>query len=182
MRTVKKILAGIYLLAAVIALGTCALLMLNARVPRLHALMSQPAFRIMVCVAACLTAFGVLIQVLRTFFAPREPSCVRLGGDASIEVSVAALASIARVAAEREDIMVESVHGRVVGRDRNEVHFTIEAIAFVNDGLGELAARVQCQVNDACNAMLGVEGVTTLVRFLPSTTTVVSKEVSREQG
>ena len=107
---------------------------------------------------------------------------VRLGGDASIEVSVAALASIARVAAEREDIMVESVHGRVVGRDRNEVHFTIEAIAFVNDGLGELAARVQCQVNDACNAMLGVEGVTTLVRFLPSTTTVVSKEVSREQG
>ena len=104
MRTVKKILAGIYLLAAVIALGTCALLMLNARVPRLHALMSQPAFRIMVCVAACLTALGVLIQVLRTFFAPREPSCVRLGGDASIEVSVAALASIARVAAEREDI------------------------------------------------------------------------------
>ena len=63
MRAVKKILAGIYLLAAVIALGTCALLMLNARVPRLHALMSQPAFRIMVCVAACPCAWAVTLRL-----------------------------------------------------------------------------------------------------------------------
>lgn len=182
MRLIKKILAAIYLVVAVISLGACAGLAVPATASRFAALLERPVVRVVVIVAACLTALGVLIQVLRTFFAPREVTCVRLGGDENIEVSVSALSSIARAAAEREDIMVESVRGKVQGRDKSEVRLTIEAIAFVNEGLDELAVRVQRQVDAACAEMLGTVAVTTRVRFLPSKTTVVSKEVSREQG
>ncbi len=97
-------------------------------------------------------------------------------------VTVGALEAIARAAAEREDVLVESVRGRVAGKDRSEVRFTIEAIAFTDTGLAELAGRVQASVERACDAMLGEQGVTALVRFLPSKTTIVTEEAPRERA
>lgn len=181
-RIVKKILATIYLLAAVVVVGGFAGLMFGPFTGRIERLISYPAARIVLVVALVIVGLGVLVSVLRTFVSRREPDCIRAGGNQDIEVTVSALASIARTAAETEDIMVESVRGKVVGRDRSEVRFTIEAIAFTNSGLEALAQRIQDKVTAACEEMLGTTGVTTRVRFCPSKTTVVSREVTREQG
>ena len=58
---------------------------------------------------------------------------------------------------------------------------TVEAIAFTEDGLTELAKRIQKSIERACDETLGASGATALVRFLPAKTTVVTKEVSRER-
>ena len=73
--------------------------------------------------------------------------------------------------------MIESVEGKIGGRGRDEVRLTIEAIAFTEEGLEPLADRMRQRVVDACERMLGTSGVTARVRFLPSKTTIVTKEV-----
>ncbi|MDM8275680.1 alkaline shock response membrane anchor protein AmaP [Enorma phocaeensis] len=182
MRIVKKILATIYLVAAVMVIGGFAGVTFGPFTGRFERVLEIPAARIALIVALAVLGIGVLVTVLRTFVARREPDCMRAGGNPDIEVTLAALASIARTAAETEDIMVESVRGKVQGRDRSEVRFVIEAIAFTDTGLEPLAQRIQDKVRMACEEMLGTTGVTVLVRFCPSKTTVVSREVSREQG
>ena len=105
---------------------------------------------------------------------------MRLAGNPNIEVSVAALASVARAAAEDADVMIEHVEARVAGRDKGEARITIEAIALTQQNLEGLALRVQDRAQEACDQMLGVPGAQVKVRFLPSTTVTVTKEVAGE--
>ena len=182
MRVLRKICAFVYLVAALAVLAMVTGLTFGPMTDRFDALLDLESVRIALAACLVILALGALATVIAAFAARREPDCVHPGGDPDIEVTVGALEAIARAAAEREDVLVESVRGRVAGKDRSEVRFTIEAIAFTDTGLAELAGRVQASVERACDAMLGEQGVTALVRFLPSKTTIVTEEAPRERA
>lgn len=181
-RALRKLAALAHLLSGAVVIGLVAAFAWSPLRGALGRAVDLPVARIALGACLAVLALGTLAASLAALLARRPPSCVHPGGDPDIEVSVAALESIARTAAEREDVMVESVRGRIGGKDRSRVRFTIEAIAFTDRGLAELARRVQSRVAAACDAMLGEKGVTAVVRFLPSKTTVISKEAPREQA
>lgn len=178
MRAIRKILAAIYLVASACVVAVLACRLMEVDLGRFERALESSAGRIALLVCAAITAAGALIMAIRAFAERSEPTCVRVAGNPSIEVTLAALASTARRAAPGgDDVMIESVEGKVSGRDRSEVRLTIEAIAFTDQGLDELACRMQQRVREACERLLGAEGVTCRVRFLPSKTTIVTKEV-----
>lgn len=181
MRIFKKICALVYLLSAIVVLGLVTGLTYGPFTARFERLLDHPVAQVVLAVCLVLLALGALITVLAIFLARREPTCLNPGGNPDIEVSLSALDSTVRSAAEREGVLVESVRGRIFGRSRDQVRFTVEAIAFTDQGLTELAERVQASIEHACEQTLGASGVTALVRFLPAKTTVVTKEVPRER-
>lgn len=181
MRVFKRVCALIYLLSAIVVLGLVTGLTYGPFTARFERLLDHPVAQVVLAVCLVALALGALITVLAIFLARREPTCLNPGGNPDIEVSLSALKSTVRSAAEREGVMVESIRGRIFGRNRDQVRFTVEAIAFTEDGLTELAKRIQKSIERACDETLGASGATALVRFLPAKTTVVTKEVSRER-
>ncbi len=171
MRVLKRLCAFIYLVATVVTLGCLVGLLYPALAPGLDDVLEDAPSRIAVIAVAGVVALGVLVTVVRLMRAPRDRDALHPGGRPDVEVTVAALASTARTAVEREGVMVESVRCRISGSDRSQVHFTIEAIAFSNDGLSALADRIEARVARACEDFIGAAGVTCRVRFLPSKTT-----------
>ena len=139
---------------------------------------------------ACLPVLGAVyvslyvadaVSFFRLMFARREPSCVHPAGERNIEVTLAALSSCARAAAERDDrVMVERVEARVQGSDESRVCFKVDAIALDDRDVASLATAMQQRIEEACDTMLGTPGTTARVRFLPSKTTVQTVEVSGE--
>ena len=118
MRVLKRALAIVYLAATIVALGTLVCQFWGPYTYRFMLLMRDPMPRIVVTACAGVVAFGVLLSFFRLMFARREPSCVHPAGERNIEVTLAALSSCARVAAERDDrVMVEHVEARVQGPD-----------------------------------------------------------------
>ena len=103
MRVLKRALAIVYLAAATVALGTFVCQFWGPYTYRFMLLMRDPMPRIVVTVCACVVALGVLVGFFRLMFARREPSCVHPAGERNIEVTLAALSSCARAAAERDD-------------------------------------------------------------------------------
>ena len=98
--------------------------------------------RIVVTACGGVVAIGVLVSFFRLMFARREPSCVHPAGERNIEVTLAALSSCARTAAERDDrVMVEHVEARVQGSDDSHVRFKVEAIALDDQDVASLASR-----------------------------------------
>lgn len=190
MRVLGKIGALLYLVAAVVVTGVaCGLGVAPAMgaiaepfTRRLALMLELLPVRIVLAVCATILMLGVLVTVIRTFVTRRPPDAVHPEGDPDIQVTCSALTSIARAAAEAEGVMVESVKARVMGKDRSQIRFTIEAIAFTSNDLKGYAAYIQERVQAACERMLGATGVTVSVRFLPSKTTIVTKEVSRERA
>lgn len=180
-RVFKKLCALVYLLSALAVLGLVTGLTYGPFTARFERLLDRPAAQVAIAVCLVLLALGALITVLAIFLARREPTCLNPGGNPDIEVSLSALNSTVRTAAEREDVLVESVSGRISGRDRDQVRFKVEVIAFTDQGLTELARRIQLRIERACEETLGVPGATALVRFLPAKTTVVTKEVPRDR-
>ncbi|HIU05468.1 MAG TPA: alkaline shock response membrane anchor protein AmaP [Candidatus Coprousia avicola] len=181
MRVIKKIGALLYLLAAIVVLGLVTGLTYGPFTARFERLLDNAAVQVVLAVCLVALALGALITVLAIFLARREPVCLHPGGNPDIEVSIAALKATATTAAEREGVLVESVTGRIFGRDHDQVRFTVETIALTDEELAPLAKRVQDAIERACEETLGTPGVTALVRFLPAKTTVVTKEVSRER-
>ena len=178
MRAIRRISAVIYLLAAGCVLGVSTCRMLGVSLGRLDGMLERQPGRIALLVLTAIVALGVLITVIRAFAERPDPICVHPAGNPDIEVTLAALTSTAkRAAAGSDDVMIESVEGKIGGRGRDEVRLTIEAIAFTEEGLEPLADRMRQRVVDACERMLGTSGVTARVRFLPSKTTIVTKEV-----
>ncbi len=178
MRAIRKLLAVVYLVAAATVLGLFACSLARVPLGRIDGLLELPGVRVALLALAALVGVGVLATVVATLAERPEPAGVRVGGNPDIEVSLDALTSAARrAAAEGEDVLIESVEGRVAGRDGAEVRLTIEAIAFTEAGLDRVARRMQQRVVEACEGMLGVPGVRARVRFLPSKTTIVTKEV-----
>lgn len=183
MRAIKKIIALVYLLAAVVLLGWVAIVMFT---PWADELLYQterfPLVSAIVCgVCLGIVALGVLVGFFRLFFSHREPDCVRSGDAEGVEVTLAAIESCARMAAPGDDdVMIENVDGRITGGDRSSVKLKIEVIAFTDTGLDALGARIRDRVITACGNMIGSADVTALVRFLPAKTTVHTVEVSDE--
>lgn len=173
MRVFKKICALVFLLAAVGSLGFLGGLIHPATTGRFTELMGRLPLRVALVVCMALTALGVVTVVLRTLFQRRPISVVRLQGRSDIEVATDAVSSVARIAAEEAGVMVESVRCRAAAADVAGVRVEIEAIAFVDQGLSQLADRVQDAVRRACETLLGTSDVTVRVRFLPSKTTVI---------
>lgn len=178
MRAIRKIFAVIYLVACACVVAVLACRLMEVDLGRLERVLADPTGRIALLVFAAITGLGALVTVVRTFAERPEPTCVHPAGNPDIEVTLAALTSTARRAAPGSDeVLVESVEGRISGRDRSEVRITVEAIAFTDEGLEQIADRMRRRVTDACERMLGTTGVTARVRFLPSKTTIVTKEV-----
>lgn len=182
MRIFKRLVALVYLLAAAASLGVLGVLLFRLSALRLLPITSDHRFAAMVALGAAIaiTGLGAFIGVCRLFFSRREPDCVRAEGDANIEVTLAALESCARAAAQEEDVLVERVEGHIKGSDRAAVRFKIDAIALEDDNLAAKAQAMQQRVTNACENMLGAPGVTTRVRFLSAKTTTHTREVSGE--
>ena len=176
MRVLKRALAIVYLAAAVVALGTLVCQFWGPYTYRFMLLMRDPLPRIVVTACGGVVALGVLVGFFRLMFARREPSCVHPAGERNIEVTLAALSSCARTAAEHDDrVMVEHVEARVQGSDESRVRFKVD-----DRDVASLAAAMQQRIEEACDTMLGTPGTTARVRFLPSKTTVQTVEVSGE--
>ena len=179
MRVLKRALAIVYLAATIVALGTLVCQFWGPYTYRFMLLMRDPMPRIVVTACGGVVAIGVLVSFFRLMFARREPSCVHPAGERNIEVTLAALSSCARTAAERDDrVMVERVEARVQGSDESRVCFKVDAIALDDRDVASLATAMQQRIEEACDTMLGTPGTTTRVRFLPSKTTVQTVEVS----
>ena len=169
-----------YVLAGIVVVGMFAGSLFGPYTARFAELLSLTWVRVAlaVCLAiVCIQLIGIMVAIALD---RPEPSCMRLEGNPDIEVSVDALTSVARVAAADPDILVEGVRARVVGRDKAEVQIHIEAIALVERGLEGLARQVQQRVQEACERTLGTSGVAVSVRFFPSKTVTVTKEVAGE--
>lgn len=181
-RLLKKFGAVLYLAAAIVVVGgfACAQFAPPLISRRIDALLNHPAGRIALIASLVVVGAGVLLSALVALFEQRPPSSVHPAGNPGIEVRLAALASAARVAAQAEDVLVEDVRARVVGHNEDQVRMTLEVIAFTNTGLEPLGRRIEERVRQACEQLLGATGVTVLVRFLPSKTTTVTREVSGE--
>ncbi len=173
MRVLKKICALVYLVASLAIMGCVAGLIYPSTTARVMGLLEHAPVRVALLVSLAVVAIGVLVSVIRAFVARREPDAVYADGNPDIQVSSAALVSCARAAAQGADIMVEHVTCRIAGADRARAQLTIEAIAFTQTGLKQLAGHVEARVRDACETMLGCPGVSVRVRFLPSKTTVI---------
>lgn len=182
MRLLKKLGALLYLAAAVVVVGgfACAQFAPPLFSRRVELLLSHPAGHIALIVSLVIVGVGVLLTALVALFEQRPPSSVRPAGNPNIEVRLTALTSAARVAAQAEDILVEDVQARVVGHNEDQVRIMLEVIAFTNSGLEPLGRRIEQRVQQACEQLLGATGVNVHVRFLPSKTTTVTREVSGE--
>lgn len=166
MRVLKRALAIVYLAAAIVALGTLVCQFWGPYTYRFMLLMRDPLPRIVVTACGGVVALGVLVGFFRLMFARREPSCVHPAGERNIEVTLAALSSCARTAAERDDrVMIEHVEARVQGSDESHVRFKVDAIALDDRDVASQAIAMQQRIEEACDTMLGTPGTTARVRF-----------------
>lgn len=177
---IKKLCAIVYLVASSLLLGTLLASQVGPYTARIAELRSHDSFRwfIAACLAIC--ALQMLYVLARVIFDRPEPDCVHPGGSPDIEVTASALESAATIAARDDDALIEDVRCRVHGRDGSSIRIEIDSIALTEHGLDELAARMQRRVESALADLLGPVAATVRVRFLPSKTTTVTREVSDE--
>lgn len=177
MRRMRKIGVALYLIAAVVVTGLFTGSQFGPHTDRFNALLTVPWVRVLVFASACVVLIQMAVLLIAAIADRPEPAFLRLAGDARLEVALPALVSISRTAAERDDVLIEEVGAHVRGRDRSEAHIEIEAIALVDGDLAALGQEMQGSVQRACEQMLGVPGVSVRVRFLPSKTVTVTREV-----
>ncbi|HJG31676.1 MAG TPA: hypothetical protein K8U80_09845 [Collinsella ihuae] len=178
MRAFRKVLAVLFLMAGIVVCGVFAAERTGVPLGHIDRVLDTPAGHVASLACAAIAGLGILVVAIMTLAERPEITCVHPAGNPDIEVSLTALASAARRAAPGEDdVLIESVEGRVAGKGRDEVRLTVEAIAFTDQGLDTLAQRMQRRVETACEALLGTPGVVARIRFLPSKTTIVTKEV-----
>lgn len=181
MRVLKNIARVICILAGVVVIGSFFGSQYGPFTDRFADFSEQFAFHVVLIVCMVILGLNTLLMLGRLLFERRPPTCVHTGGDPDIEVTLAAITSVARAAAQEDpDVMIEDLTARVVGRDRSTARVAIDAISLTGRDLESTAQRMQQRVTDACRTMLGTEGVTVRVRFLPSKTTTI-KEVPGEQ-
>ena len=177
MRALRRILALIYLLSGALVIAMFAGYLFSPAARNIEVLFQKPAVRIVLLVCMAILGLGTLVA---TMAHRRVVTCVHPQANPDIEVSLAAIESVARSAAQDPTALIESVEGRVIGRDADQVRVHIDAIALGRDNLTERAQRIQGRVTHALDTMLGAAGATVCVRFLPSKTTITTQEVTRE--
>lgn len=181
MRALRNILATIHLLSGVAVLGAALSLLTGVMSDRVRVLLESPAGRIAAYVAIGILGLGVLVNVIATYARRPDPTCVHPDGNPNVEVSLQALTSAATRAAAADDVLIEGVEGRIIGRDHDRARLLVEAISFSDEGLDGLARGIQERVADACTRLLGTAGIEVRVRFLPSKTTIITREVPDER-
>lgn len=181
MRRMRRIGLVLYLIAACMVVGACAGSLFGPYTERIFTLMASGSGRITMAICLLIVALNMLAVLIFLLVDRPEPTCMRLDGEADIEVTSDALVSIARTAAAERDVMVEGVRVRIVGRDKARVDIAIEAILLSHANFEDAAHRVQRRVQAACDDMLGVSGARVRVRFLPSKTVAIAKEVAGER-
>lgn len=177
MRRIRKIGVVLYLISAVVVVGLFAGSQFGPHTDRFDALLAVPWVHVLAFACVCVVLIQMAVLLIAAIADKPEPEFLRLAGDTQIEVALPALVSISRTAAECDDVLIEEVGAHVRGRDRSEVHIEIEAIALVDGDLAALGQDMQGRVQRACEQMLGVSGVSVRVRFLPSKTVTVTREV-----
>lgn len=180
MKRIRTFALVLYLLAGVVVVAALAGSLLGPYTDRVAALLAAPAGRVVIGVCLAIVAIQMFAVLITVLVSRPEPPSMRLEGNPDIEVSTVALTSVARAAAADDDVMVESVEAHVVGRDKREVRIKIDAFALTPHNLDGLARRMQARVQDACDQMLGVPGAVVQVRFFPSKTVTVTKEIVDE--
>ena len=176
----KKIALAVYLLAGIVVAGSLAGSLYGPYTERISLLLEHPLARVVVAICLIVVCMQMLATLVRVVVDRPEPTAMRLDGNPDIEVTADAIASVARVAAaDDRDVMVEDVEVHVLGRGKDAARVRVTAIALIGQGIEGLAFRLQQRVVDACESMLGTTGVTVQVRFLPSKTVTVTKEVQR---
>lgn len=180
MQVFKRLLAFVYILASAVALGTFGAYLFSPEARRIEVLFQKPVVRYVLLSCMVIAGLGALIGGLRMLFARRPVTCVHPHGNPNIEVSVGAVESVARTAAQDPEALIETVRARVQGRDASETSVYVEAIALGRENLDARAERIRERVRSACENMLGGEAVSVRVRFLPGKTTIVTQEVAHE--
>ncbi|MBY4798205.1 hypothetical protein K6V98_07585 [Collinsella sp. AGMB00827] len=179
MRPIAKIAAVIYVLAAAAVIGL-AVAQLDTDLSRRAAiLLLQLPVRISLMVCGAIVGIHALYMLLRVCFDHPEPAAIRLAEAPEIEVSLAALEGVSRLAAEDESgILVDRVLVSVRGRARDRVCVRLDAISLVGSNLAAQGKRMEERVTKAVARMLGTSVAEVHVRFLPTKTTIQTKEVS----
>ncbi|MDY2777978.1 MAG: hypothetical protein SOU51_06325 [Collinsella sp.] len=176
-----KTAAAIYLLAGTAVAVALSATLFDPLKGRFEVLLANRIFRIALIVCLAICVLQMLYVLARIILDRPEPECVRPAGSDGVEVTVAALESVARSAARDRDALIEDVRCRVMGRDASALKVDIEAIALTDAGLDTLAARIRDRVDASLATLLGSVESTVRVRFLPSKTTTTTREVSGER-
>lgn len=180
MKRIRTVALVIYLLAGVIVISALAGSLFGPYTGRFVELLATRAGHVIVGVSLAVLAVQMFVVLLALLTQKPEPPSMRLSGNPDIEVSTAALVSVARTAAASSDLIIENVEAHVMGHDKSETRIVIDAIALTPHNLEGLARRVQAHVQDACDQTLGVPGAVVQVRFLPSKTVTVTREIVDE--
>lgn len=176
MGRLKKVAASVYLVAGALVLCSFIGSLAGPFAPRFAELLELPAYQVLMVVCAGVCVLQMLYVLGCILFDRPEPRCVHPLGTPDFEVTIPALESVARTAAQQDDVLVDRVQVRIRGREANAVHITIEAIA-LEEGLDAIAESMRHRVERALRDTLGASCSSVRIRFLPARTTVVTKEV-----
>lgn len=176
MGRLKKVAASVYLVAGALVLCSFIGSLAGPFAPRFAELLELPAYQVLMVSCAAICVLQMLYVLGCILFDRPEPRCVHPLGTPDFEVTIPALESVARTAAQQDVVLVDRVQVRIRGREANAVHITIEAIA-LEEGLGVIAESMRHHVERALRDTLGASCSSVRIRFLPTRTTVVTKEV-----
>lgn len=177
MGRLKKAAASVYLVAGALVLCSFIGSLAGPFAPRFTELLELPAYQVLIIACAAICVLQMLYVLGCILFDRPEPRCVHPLGAPDFEVTIPALESVARTAAQQDDVLVDRVQVRIRGREANAVHITIEAIALEEEGLDAIAESMRHRVERALRDTLGASCSSVRIRFLPTRTTVVTKEV-----
>lgn len=177
MGRLKKVGASVYLVAGALVLCSFIGSLAGPFAPRFAELLELPAYQVLMVVCAGVCVLQMLYVLGCILFDRPEPRCVHPLGTPDFEVTIPALESVARTAAQQDDVLVDRVQVRIRGREANAVHITIEAIALGEEGLDVIAESMRRRVERALRDTLGASCSSVRIRFLPTRTTVATKEV-----
>lgn len=177
MGRLKKVAASVYLVAGALVLCSFIGSLAGPFAPRFAELLELPAYQVLMVACAAICVLQMLYVLGCILFDRPEPRCVHPLGTPDFEVTIPALESVARTAAQQDDVLVDRVQVRIRGREANAVHITIEAIALEEEGLDAIAESMRHRVERALRDTLGASCSLVRIRFLPTRTTVVTKEV-----
>lgn len=180
MRRIRTFGLVLYLVAVVIVVGAFVGSQFGPYQERFIALITSGSGKLTLAICLGALVIRALVDAIRLAVSRPEPKTLHLGAASDIEVTSQALESLARTAASDRDIMVEDVAVRFSPKDAAAAEIRIDAIALVPGDLAGLAQRTQERVQVTLDEMLGVAGARVRVRFLPSKTVTVKKEVAGE--
>lgn len=180
LKQVRKFALVVYILAGVCVVAAFAGSLFGPYTSRFTELIGTPVGQAFIAACLIILSLQMLAVLIALLFDKPDPSCMRLDGNPDIEVSIDALISVAKTAAQNPDIMIENVDARVIGRDKATVRVRVEAIPLVEYGYEGLARQLQQRIQNELDHTLGVSGANVQVRFLPSKTITVTREVAGE--